>query len=291
MWRRALHTLASRGFHWNLARPSVEEILRGALGVSTAEPYNRTGWYPRPDRDAPVRGMEVVTRALARRTPALHLGQRVESIDAKARSVVTSGADGPAEFRWSRGCVSSLPLPQTIAMCRDVRPELRAACRSLRHNRVRSVMLSVEGIRPAATGHWRYYPGADVCFTRLGFMCEFDPGMAPPEGWSLLAEIPEAAEYPPAPDDDMIAQVLQGIERVNVLPSGSRVIDAHVVSLDPAYVVFTPDSVGIIEAARAFLREEGIEPLGRYGRWEYSSMAQVMRDGFAWADDVKRITS
>ena len=30
-----------------------------------------------------------------------------------------------------------------------------------------------------------------------------------------------------------------------------------------------------------FLREQGIEPLGRYGRWQYLSMAQVIESGLS----------
>lgn len=29
-----------------------------------------------------------------------------------------------------------------------------------------------------------------------------------------------------------------------------------------------------------------VEPLGRYGKWEYSSMSQVLQDGFTWAEGM-----
>ena len=50
------------------------------------------------------------------------------------------------------------------------------------------------------------------------------------------------------------------------------------------YVVFERGTSAIVQAAHAALRDRNIEPLGRYGRWEYSSMGQVMRDGFAVGD-------
>jgi protoporphyrinogen oxidase len=287
MWRRPLEALAPSGFHWNLARPDLDEILRGAFGIPSPGAYNATGWYPRPARGATTRGMEVLTQALARRVTRLHLGHTVERIDLEARTVLATGPDGPARFRWSRGCVSTLPLPQVIAMCADAPDALRADCGSLRHNRVLSVMLSIEGRRPRSPGHWRYYPSREVCFTRLAFMCEFDPEMAPSHGWSLLAEIPEPAEAPRISDEELVGIVRHDLHRVGILPVGNRVADAHVVDADPAYVVFTPRNAGIIEAARAFLRRHGVEPLGRYGRWEYSSMAQVMRDALRWADGVR----
>jgi hypothetical protein len=56
--------------------------------------------------------------------------------------------------------------------------------------------------------------------------------------------------------------------------------------VDPAYVVFTVDNQPIIEQARDFLKNSGVTSLGRYGRWEYSSMAQVMRDGFCCGEEM-----
>jgi protoporphyrinogen oxidase len=287
MWRRPLEGLAPSGFHWNLARPDLDELIRGALGIPSPAAYNATGWYPRPPRGAATRGMEVLTRALARRVTRIHLQHTVECIDLKERMVMASGPDGPVRFRWAHGCVSTLPLPQVIAMCADAPDALRADCASLRHNRVRSVMLSVEGERPHSPGHWRYYPSRDVGFTRLAFMCEFDPHMAPSHGWSLLAEIPEPAETPRTRDDDLVDVVRRDVHRVGILPVGNHIVDAHVVDADPAYVVFTPRNAAIIAEARAFLRRHGVEPLGRYGRWEYSSMAQVMSDALRWADAVR----
>jgi protoporphyrinogen oxidase len=287
MWRRPLEGLAPSGFHWNLARPDLDELLRGALGIPSPAAYNATGWYPRPPRGAATRGMEVLTRALARRVTRIHLQHTVECIDLKERMVMASGPDGPVRFRWAHGCVSTLPLPQVIAMCADAPDALRADCGSLRHNRVRSVMLSVEGERPHSPGHWRYYPSRDVRFTRLAFMCEFDPHMAPSHGWSLLAEMPEPAETPRTRDDDLVDVVRRDVHRVGILPVGNHIVDAHVVDADPAYVVFTPRNAGIIAEACAFLRRHGVEPLGRYGRWEYSSMAQVMSDAMRWADAVR----
>jgi hypothetical protein len=56
--------------------------------------------------------------------------------------------------------------------------------------------------------------------------------------------------------------------------------------IDPAYVVFSVDEKGVAEQAQAFLMAHGVIPVGRYGRWEYSSMGQVMRDGFLLGETI-----
>ncbi|PZR66710.1 MAG: hypothetical protein DLM63_08275 [Solirubrobacterales bacterium] len=62
---------------------------------------------------------------------------------------------------------------------------------------------------------------------------------------------------------------------------------ANVMAIEPAYVVFSLGTQPMIAEAQRFLREWGVEPLGRYGRWEYSSMGQVMRDALNWASDLR----
>jgi hypothetical protein len=150
-----------------------------------------------------------------------------------------------------------------------------------------SVAVSVRGPRPAGRGHWRYYADESVCFTRLIYMHEFDPLMAPPDGWGLLVEVTDPAEAPVPEARELIGRVRAGLSKVGALPEGCEVVDVRVILVDPAYVVFTRDNRRIVEEAHGFLRRYGVESLGRYGRWEYSSMGQVMRDGFAWAEGLK----
>jgi protoporphyrinogen oxidase len=285
MWLRDLQELAPSGFQWNLARPTLHEVLRGALtGTSTATTYNAAGWYPRPAPDAPQRGMEILSRAFARRVHDLRIGHEVEEIDLTRRTVRVRGAGTTGTVHWRSACVSTLPLPKTVGLCREAPADLRRDCARLQYNRVRSVALCIKGPRPKDTGHWSYYVDEAVCFTRLVYMCEFDPGMAPLDGWALLAEVPERCEDTPTQNKELIQAVRSGLERVGALPAGCEIIAEHVLDVEPAYVVFTPQNRQIVSRAQSFLRAAGIEPLGRYGRWEYSSMAQVMGDAFRWAD-------
>ena len=116
-------------------------------------------------------------------------------------------------------------------------------------------------------------------------MHQFDPDTAPPDGWGLMAQLLETARSPLQPEAEVIARVKSDVQRVGALPADCRITDAHVRTIDPAYVAFTPESQPIIEEASGFLRNHGVEPLGRYGRWEYSSMGQVLRDAYAWAEE------
>jgi protoporphyrinogen oxidase len=300
LWRRPLSDLSASGFHWNLTRPSVADVLRGADDTQpVTEGYNARGWYPRPDGPG-VRGMEALSQALAARVDDLRLRHRVERIDLDRRTVWTRSPEGPGHVHYTGACVSTLPLPATVALCRQSPDDLIARCDALPRNRVRSVALAVRGERPQGTGHWRYYTRPDLPFTRLVFMTEFDPGMAPPEGWGLLAEVVEPSGGPgpsgqgptderptdeQPTDEQLIAQVRRGVEAVGLLGPGAEVVGSRVFTVDPGYVVFTPESQTVTEEALGFLAARGLTTLGRYGTWTYSSMSQVMEAAFGWAAD------
>ncbi len=286
MWKRPLSELAPSGFQWTITHPNFEQVVKGALEPDSAfASYNHNGWYPRPPADAPLRGMEVLSSALAARVSNLYLGHEVTGIDLGRREVTVRSDEGTRVLRWRRACLSTLPMPLTVSLTADVPAEIAADCRRLRRNRVRSVALLIRGLRPDL-GCWRYFSDPSLVFNRLIFMHGFDPLTAPPEGWGLLAEITERGEDPPTPEAVLLARVHEDVERTGLLPEGSEIFACHRMEADPAYVVFTPESAGILERTRHFLEAQGVFPLGRYGRWEYSSMAQVVADGWSLAEKL-----
>ena len=282
VYKRPLEELAPAGFQWTITPPDFEKVLRGALGLTRGHSaYNANGWYPRPPRGAAVRGMELLTSAIAARVHDLRLDHAVQSIDAKQRIVVARNG-ALRTFRYRRAC-STLPLPLTVALCQQAPSDLKRACASLPFNRVITVAFCVEGPRPSGQGHWRYYADESLIFNRLVFPHEFDPLNAPDDGWGLMAEITLPGNEPMPEARDVIARTQHDVERAGAL-HGGRVLNAYIILAEPAYVLFTEESRRVTAAAMAFLRAHEIEPMGRYGRWEYSSMAQVIGDAMLWAE-------
>jgi hypothetical protein len=228
--------------------------------------------------------MEVLSAALAGEASDIRLAHTVESIDLDARTVLARGPSGTTEFRYRRGCLSTLPLPALVSMCRQSDETDRHLASGLLRNRVITAAFSIEGPRPQGRGNWRYYADESLVFTRLIYLHEFDPGIAPPEGWVLMAEVTERAEDPMQGEVDVMERIRRDVLAAGAIPADCRIVDEHMLVVDPAYVVFTPGNAASMEHLRAKFVAGGVTPLGRYGRWEYSSMAQVMRDGFAWAE-------
>jgi protoporphyrinogen oxidase len=287
MWKRPLSSLAPSGFTWNITPPKLDDVLRGASESEPAfQAYNSAGWYPRPRAGAPLRGMELLAASLATQARDLRTDCSVEAISLERHEVVLRHRGRLERFRYQDALLSTIPLPELVALCRDIPKGLRRACAGLARNRVLSVGLSVRGPRPESPGHWRYYADESLIFTRLVFLHEFDPLLAPEDGWPLLVEITEPAEWPLASREELMSRVRRDLARVDVLLEGSEIVDEMVKVIDPAYVVFDVQSQRIVRLAHEVLAAHGITSLGRYGRWEYSSMASCMRDGFVWAESL-----
>lgn len=293
VWKRPLNQLAPSGFQWNIDHPDFAKVLTGALTDHTDfKTYNSNGWYPRPPISAQYRGMEVLAKALAEKVEQqLHLNHEVVEIQLNNKTVVVNNNGTLNEYQFNDYCLSTIPLPTLLRCTVDLPEKYRSVAQQLKYNRVVTVMLSIEGPRPENRGHWRYYGEEDLCFTRLIYMHNFDPDSSPKEGWGLMTEITEPAEWPLKSQEEIVAQVIQDVKKANALPDDCTIIDTNMLVLSPAYVVFTEESKKLVQELQEFYESKQLKLLGRYGKWEYSSMAQVMNDGFSWAESVLKKSS
>jgi protoporphyrinogen oxidase len=84
---------------------------------------------------------------------------------------------------------------------------------------------------------------------------------------------------PPEPEA-LANRVVADARRVGVL-AACDVLGASVQVVAPAYARFERGVEEVVNSALAWLRERNVHPLGRYGRWEYSSMQHAVTDGLA----------
>jgi len=117
-------------------------------------------------------------------------------------------------------------------------------------------------------------------------MAEFDPYSAPADGWGLLAEITWNHRDPVPDREVLIKEIITALKKISLLDDETVVIGKHIWTADPAYVIFTFDTERIVNNCFEFLEKYGITCLGRYGKWEYSSMYQNIKAGFDWAAKV-----
>lgn len=286
MWKRPLSELSPSGWQWTTTKPVFEDVVRGALHPGRSfNAYNSAGWYPRPSPTAELRGMEVLSSALSQRVADLRLNHAVTHIDLERREVHCLSGGETVVLQYERGVVCTLPPHQTIRMVSPAPAKLVELAGALESNRVVMAGFTIRGPRPSGTGHWRYYADETILFNRLVFMHEFDPESSPADGWSVMAEITEPSVWPSPTAEVVLERCRRDLLRTGTIPEGCQITGRRMWVIDPAYVVFTIEGQHAAEEIKAFLRQNQVEPLGRYGRWEYSSMAQVIRDGRTWAKE------
>lgn len=288
MWSRDLSKLMPTNFKWNITRPDFDLVLSGALNKgSEFKAYNSNGWYPVPDKNSKLRGMACLSNALANEVVNLKYSHIVERIDSENKIIYTKHNNKQYTFEYTRSCIATLPLPLLVELCSPFPDELRSKAKKLAWNNVRSIAINIEGPRPDNMGLWRYFADESIIFTRLVFMHEFDPLSSPEDGWGLLVEITERSETPLV-EQQIIDDVLNDIQRLNIISPECRIIEVNTMTAEPAYVVFSSETESIVSDIRLYLESINIYTVGRYARWEYSSMSQVMTDGFQLGQELKQ---
>ncbi|MEO7310671.1 MAG: NAD(P)-binding protein [Chitinophagaceae bacterium] len=273
---------------WNLLRPTFTDILQGAFNPNVIrQAYNSNAFYPVPAKNASKRGMELLPIALAEKVTNLELNTAVTKVDEKRRIIYTISNGIEEQYSYHEQFLSTIPLPSLIEKCVHVPAVLKSKMDRLHYTKVMLVALCVKGERPQSPGHWRYYTDPAIVFTRLIFMTEFDPFSAPENGWGLLIEI-SCPRNDTVDETAMITVAVKQAKELNVIKEEDSILSIHHWYADPAYVIFTHETQAITEECHAWLAKYGITSSGRYGRWEYSSMYQNIRDGLAWAGQFSK---
>lgn len=251
-----------------IPRPTEEEVVRGA---ACSEPsglgYHATFAYPRNG------GIDQLPGQIVERLPVPpRTGSAVTHVDAAARRVTL--ADG--ERVPYRHLVSSIPLPEILRLLDQVPEPIAAAASRLRHVSVLNYNLVVRR-RPVFDGNWIYFPEPQFPFYRVGFPARAGAHLAPGEGDMLHAEIAYAG---PLPDEDATRRaVLEGLRAAGLLREEDTIVADGFTPTEYAYVVYDRERAAAVEAIHGFLAARDITAIGRYGRWEYSSIGDALRSG------------
>jgi protoporphyrinogen oxidase len=231
----------------------VADIIRNMRTPDNAG-YNATFTYP-------AGGAIEYVHALLRDLPPgqVACGERVRRIDLATKTAYTDRR----AIRW-RAVVSSAPLPALLAMTGLPHDE-----GAWSWNQVLVFNLGFDRKGPEGV-HWMYFPNRETSFYRVGWYDNILGG----DRMSLYVELgaPAGAVQRGALDVDAArARVLDDLARERIV-DGHRLVSAHDVVLDPAYVHITRRSMAEQQRVAAALAAAGVYPVGRYGGWTYCSI-------------------
>jgi protoporphyrinogen oxidase len=249
-----------------IPRPSLEEVVRGALGISPGGAgYNATFWYPRDG------GIEALARGLAADVAGgeVRLRAPVASLDPLRRRLRLASGE---QLGYDR-LVLTLPL-SAMARLLEGPPDVVEAAR-----RLRSVSVTVVEIGAEDAGgkrfHWAYFPEERFRFYRVGSPSEVNRRLAPEGTRSFAVEFSHRGPIDPRP---LIDHALQALDELRLLDRGRvRMVRARTIPV--AYVLFDRDHAAARAHVLGWLEQHGVHVAGRYGKWEYSSMEDAILSG------------
>lgn len=277
LWRTDLDALTADWVSWSVPQPSLEDVVRGALGIGKKRfGYNPTFLYPREG------GVGAFSTALARRVDELRLGAGVRTIDLRRREVRFANGDAA-----TYNClVSTVPLPQLVGMARGVPQALRRLGGKLRFVNVLNFNLGLRGEKRCES-HWVYFPEKEFVFYRVGFPSNFAPALAPRGHSTAYVEV----SYRPGERlrvRDLYRRVVEGLKRWGVVKREGDIAMVDAQRIEPAYVLFDGARRGAVERLRDFFEKHDAASLGRYGQWDYLSMEDSLNIGRAAAERLAR---
>ena len=253
-------TLTTNWLGPRMYRPSLAEILEGALGVERPSTHYVTEFrYPLEG------GFCSYLRPFARMTE-LRLGHEVTAVDPVARTVTF--ANGRRQPYSS--LVSSLPLPVLVERLTGAPEDVQKAAQRLSFSSVVIVNLGVARDHLSDTPI-SYVYDEDIVFARLNFPYRLAPSTVPAGASSVQAEIYVSERYRPLVGQpaDFIPRVIADLTRMGVLRDDDRILhrDAHLTRF--ANVIYDHDRDAALVPVLDHLRKIGIATCGRYGEWSH----------------------
>jgi protoporphyrinogen oxidase len=251
-------------------RPSLEEMLRGALSPSAPHVHYITHFR------YPTHGGFVSYLKKLLPLGNLKLGHELVSIAPRAR-----------ELRFSNGVVtnydalvSSVPLPDLIRMIQGTPQDVLDAARRLACSTCVLVNVGVNR-QNLSSAHMTYFYDEDICFTRLSFPHMLSVNNVSPGTGSIQAEVYFSSKYKPftGSPDDWIEPVITDLRRCGLLREDDRILFRNAMLLRYANVIFDLERADALKTVHGYLDDLGIAYCGRYGDWGYMWTDESFKSG------------
>ena len=264
-----------------IPRPSLEDVVKGALGLSRESlGYNAKFVYPREG------GISSLPRAFAQnlKIPPIY-NTTVTKVDYRARTAALS--DG-REVRYKH-LLNTAPLPKFLALMSDLPTEVREAVSLLRATTVHYFDIGVRGPGDIASQyHWIYFPEPDFIFYRAGSYSAVHADAAPAGCRSYYVEMSGGAAELLKKPEELKKRVLGDLRRARVLSDQDEILFMELCEIPFAYVVFDQNYERCRQTIFDFLAGEGIVTAGRWGGWGYGGMEDAMIDGKTAASEFQK---
>lgn len=281
-YTRKVHTTEARNLttDWlgpRFYRPSLEEVLRGAL-----EPATKDVHYIKDFR-YPNSGGFVSYIKPFHRAANLNMNHKVETIDPKQR-LITFENGKTVDYDH---LISSMPLPEIIPRIVGAPKEVLDATSRLAATTIVMVNIGIDQ-DDFSDATWTYFYDEEISVTRTSQPHRMSPSTVPPGCGSIQAEIYFSDKYKPltVEPDTLIDGAIADLRSTGLIPESANVLfsSSHVAKY--SYIIWDHDRAGALDVVHGYLDELGIRYCGRFGNWNYEWTDEAFMSGEAAAEQV-----
>jgi protoporphyrinogen oxidase len=264
-YNRHLSELISGMDKGSIPVPRREDMLAGSVGRKIFhEGYNPVFFYP-------VRSLqqfiENYSRPLSGR---IRFSERVIGVEPRNKKVLTTCGSYSYEH-----LISTMPLKELLGI---ISPPLPFPRQRLQH--LSTLVINAVLAKRRRRFHWLYLPEKRFPFYRIGYY--------PRSGTvAVYLEKTIAARTPLVPMR-LFRDMAFTLRRTGMIASRDEVLFHDLKKIPVSYVVFDRDWPRLVPAILEYLRGQQIHSIGRYGSWNYSSMADDIQMARETAARIQR---
>lgn len=267
LWGVSAKEITSQWCQRFVPKPDLEDIIAGAVGCKAdAVGYNATFLYPKTG------GIQIVANAIARNVgdQNITLNAPVKTINFQEKCVTFENG----QMCQYQRLISTMALPNLVDSLIDPPEAVLQARHRLRANEV--VYLNVGLRKPVGQpDHWIYVPELKFPIYRVGSFSNANPNMVPPGCGSLYVELSDRK----TPLEELEPMITSTLSEMGLIKTADDILFMHERRIPNAYVLYDFHYQSARKTIMDFLHSEGIESIGRYGDWNYSSMEDALIDG------------
>ncbi len=259
-------------------KPSTEEVIEGALNDQT-KGFGVNAQFQYPQRD----GYGAIAKSMARTC-----NDRVEC-SMKATNINVSKKE--VEFNNSyivqyKDIISTIPLPNLVALINDAHYEVIEAVKRLRTNSIFVVNIGIN--RPNISNkHWIYYLEKEFLFFRISFPFNISNSMAPEGTSSISAEIAYGNNNVlPVNKNAIVDFVINDLKKAEIILEDDDIIFTDTIDIKYGYVIYDKERKDAVNIIHNYLKSKSIFPCGRYGDWAYYWSDEAILSGKRVAENL-----
>ena len=225
-------------------------------------------------------GYGEIFRCLARRVTDLRLGESVTCIDPMRRTLETRSGQTQ---KWRR-IISTIPLPDLMALLTDVPIEIASSVAALEALPVYLVMVALEG-RGKLDRQRVYCAGNELPGHKLVFNNTSSTWLRERPRHGILIEAAGGKEHDPA---TLARSAVADLVATGLIGTASEVRRVEVMRLALGYPVPTHARSATMSKVRAWLDQQGIAIAGRFAEWAYINADEALARGMELGEALAR---